>query len=224
VEVPGRGLVRGGERLGSALHCGLAEAGGGGGSTLWYCAGSGAPPVAFSFADSLRPDAAEAVVALQKIGLRVEVLSGDLAPAVAAAAAAVGISDWQAEIAPEDKAARVVALQSEGRRVLMVGDGINDAGALAAAHASASPAGGTDLAQGVADLVLQGERLSALPEAIALARRAVRLSRQGIGFALAYNLVAVPAAVAGLVTPLGAAAVMATSSLAVIGNALRAGR
>ena len=106
----------------------------------------------------------------------------------------------------------------------MVGDGINDAQALALAHASASPAGATDLAQAIADVVLQGERLMALPRTVSLARRAVRLSRGSLGLALSYNLVAVPAAIAGLVTPLGAAIVMATSSLLVIGNALRAGR
>jgi Cu2+-exporting ATPase len=106
----------------------------------------------------------------------------------------------------------------------MVGDGINDAGAMALAHASASPGEGTDLARQVADLVLQGGRLMALPEAVTRARRAMALSRQNIAMSLTYNALAVPAAVAGLVTPLTAAAVMATSSLAVILNALRAGR
>jgi Cu2+-exporting ATPase len=104
----------------------------------------------------------------------------------------------------------------------MVGDGINDAGALALAHASASPAEGTDLAQAVADVVLAGRLLMPLPRAIAAARRAARISRGSLLMAGAYNVLAVPAAIAGLVTPLGAAFVMATSSLLVIGNALRA--
>jgi Cu2+-exporting ATPase len=106
----------------------------------------------------------------------------------------------------------------------MVGDGINDAAALAAAHVAASPAGATDLAQTTADIVLQREGLAMLPEAIRIARRAQILARQNIGFSLAYNAVAVPAAIAGLVNPLVAALVMASSSLIVIGNALRAGR
>jgi Cu2+-exporting ATPase len=119
------------------------------------------------------------------------------------------------------------ALRAAGRRPLMVGDGINDTAAMALAHASASPGGGADLAQDAADLVLRGGGaggLSPVAEAVALARRARRMARESLGFSLAYNLVAVPAAVAGLVTPLLAAVVMATSSLVVIGNALRAGR
>jgi Cu2+-exporting ATPase len=125
---------------------------------------------------------------------------------------------------PEAKAARIEALRAEGRRPLMVGDGVNDAAALALAHVSASPAGATDLAQTAADLVLRSEGLAALPAAIVTARRAQRIARQNIAFSLAYNVVAAPSAVAGLATPLVAAAVMASSSLIVILNALRAGR
>jgi Cu2+-exporting ATPase len=129
-------------------------------------------------------------------------------------------------VSPAGKAERVAELREAGRRPLMVGDGINDAAALAMAHVSASPAGATDLAQGAADLVLRGgaEGLVPLAAAVETARRARRIALQSLGFSLAYNAVAVPAAVAGLVTPLLAAVVMATSSLAVIGSALRAGR
>ena len=125
---------------------------------------------------------------------------------------------------PAAKAARIEALRAAGRRPLMVGDGINDAAALALAHVSASPGDGTDLAQTASDLVLRAEGLGALPAAIAVARRAQRLARQNIAFSLAYNVVAVPLAIGGLVTPLIAALVMASSSLIVIGNALRAGK
>lgn len=223
-EVSGRGLLRDGERLGSAAHCELPAEAASEGMALWYIAAPGALPVVLRFADATRPDVAHAVAALRSLGLEVELLSGDAAPAVAAAARDAGIEDWQAAAMPEEKAERVAALQAKGRRVLMVGDGINDAGAMAGAHASASPADATDLAQAIADVVLQGQQLMALPEAIAVARRAVRLSQQSLGLALSYNVLAVPAAVAGLVTPLGAALVMATSSLLVVGNALRAGR
>ena len=106
----------------------------------------------------------------------------------------------------------------------MVGDGINDAAALALAHVSACPGDGTDLAQTAADLVLRAEGLSTLPAAIRTARRAQRLARQNIAFALAYNAVAVPLAITGVVTPLIAALVMASSSLVVTLNALRAGK
>ena len=223
VEVPGRGLRRSSECLGSAAHCGLPDIGAPEGMALWYVAAPGASPVLFRFVDALRPDAAEAVAALEALGLSVELLSGDVESATAAAARGAGIAAWRGAALPEDKSARVAALTAAGRHVLMVGDGINDAGALALAHASASPAGATDLAQAVADIVLQGERLMALPETLAMARRAMRISRGSLLLAFGYNLVAVPAAVAGLVTPLGAAFVMATSSLLVIGNALRAG-
>ena len=153
-----------------------------------------------------------------------ELLSGDGPGAVASAATASGIETWRAEADPHAKAAYIESLKAAGRKPLMVGDGINDAAALAAAHVSASPAGATDLAQTTADIVLQREGLAVLPEAIRIARRAQILARQNIGFSLAYNAIAVPAAIAGLVNPLIAALVMASSSLIVIGNALRAGR
>ncbi|TCH98269.1 heavy metal translocating P-type ATPase [Roseococcus sp. SYP-B2431] len=220
-ELPGAGLRRGDERLGSAAFCGLAAAEEDG-PALWYRSPAGA--VAFRFADPLRPDAAEAVAALRRLGLEVELLSGDAPPAVARAAGALGIGMWRGGATPADKAARIGQLRAEGRRPLMIGDGINDAAALALAHASASPAGSTDLAQAAADLVLRAEGLSALPAAVATARRAQAAARQNIAFSLAYNLVAVPMAVLGFVTPLLAAVVMASSSLVVILNALRAGR
>ncbi|MBI0537505.1 heavy metal translocating P-type ATPase [Roseomonas sp. KE2513] len=223
-EIPGAGLLHGEERLGSASFCGAGESMEQEGPTLWYRAGPQAAPVAFRFADPLRPDAAEAVEALRRLGLEVELLSGDAPAAVARAAASLGIAKWRAAATPTDKAARIEALRAAGRRPLMLGDGINDAAALALAHASATPAGGTDLAQAAADLVLRAEGLSALPAAVRTARRAQRAARQNIAFSLAYNIVAVPMAVLGFVTPLIASLVMASSSLAVILNALRVGR
>ena len=220
-EVPGRGLVAGDAMLGSAAFLGIPGADAG--LTLWFRDGDAAP-VAFRFADRLRPDAAEVVARLRALGLAPELLSGDAAPAVAAVAAQAGIARFAAGVAPEAKAARIEALRAEGHRPLMVGDGINDAAALALAHVSACPGDGTDLAQTASDLVLQGEGLSALPGAVATARQAQRIAAQNIGFSLAYNLVAVPLAITGIVTPLIAALVMASSSLIVIGNSLRAGR
>ncbi|MFZ4411006.1 MAG: HAD-IC family P-type ATPase, partial [Paracraurococcus sp.] len=220
-EVPGRGLVAGEYRLGSAGFLGVA--GPDAGLTLWFAA-PGRVPVAFRFADRLRPESAAVVGALRRLGLGVELLSGDAAPAVAAVAAQAGIEAWTAQATPEAKAARIEALRAAGHRPLMVGDGINDAAALALAHVSACPGDGTDLAQTAADLVLRAEGLGALPGAIRTARRAQRLSRQNIAFSLAYNVVAVPLAITGVVTPLLAALVMASSSLIVIGNALRAGK
>ena len=219
-EHPGEGMAApDGTRLGSARFCGVAADGG----MALHLARPGAPPIAFRFADRLRPDAAAAVAALQAAGLSVELLSGDQGDVVARIAAEAGITEWTAAATPQGKAARVAALAAQGRRVLMVGDGINDAAALAAAHASAAPGEGTDLAQAASDFVLRGGGLLPLAHAIGTARRAQRLARQNIAFAFCYNILAVPVAIAGFATPLIAALVMASSSLAVILNALRAG-
>jgi Cu2+-exporting ATPase len=221
VEIAGQGLQSGMVRLGSPSFCGLD--GITDGMVLVY-RGADATPVIFRFADRLREDAPEAVAALKRLGLSVELLSGDGPGAVASAAIAAGIAEWRAGADPHAKAAHIESLKQAGLKPLMVGDGINDAAALAAAYVSASPAGATDLAQTTADIVLQREGLAVLPEAIRIARRAQILARQNIGFSLTYNVIAVPAAIAGMVNPLIAALVMASSSLIVIGNALRAGR
>ena len=221
-EIPGQGLEAGTARLGSPAFCNVT--GVSDGMVLVYRASADAAPVIFRFGDRLREDAPEAVAALKHLGLTVELLSGDGPGAVASAAMQAGITEWQAEADPRAKATHIESLKAAGRKPLMVGDGINDAAALAAAHVAASPAGATDLAQTTADIVLEREGLAVLPEAIRLARRAQILARQNVGFALAYNVIDVPAAIAGLVNPLIAALVMASSSLIVIGNALRAGR
>jgi Cu2+-exporting ATPase len=221
-EILGQGLEAATARLGSPMFCDVA--GVSDGMVLVFRASADAAPAIFRFADRLRADAPQAVVDLKALGLPVELLSGDGPGAVGAAAKAAGIETWQAEAVPHAKAAYIESLKAAGRKPLMVGDGINDAAALAAAHVAASPAGAMDLAQTAADIVLQREGLAVLPEAIRIARRAQILARQNIGFSLAYNVIAVPAAIAGLVNPLIAALVMASSSLIVIGNALRAGR
>ncbi|WPB85774.1 heavy metal translocating P-type ATPase [Sediminicoccus rosea] len=220
VEVPGAGLVQGETRLGSAAFLGLAEDAG----MALHLVRPGRAPVTFRFEDALRPDAAAAVQAFQRAGLGVELLSGDAPEVVERLAREAGITLFTARATPEAKAARITALAAQGRRVLMVGDGINDAAALAAAHVSAAPAEGTDLAQAASDFVLMGGGLLPLAEAVGRARRAQSAARQNIAFAFTYNIIAVPVAVAGFATPLIAALVMASSSLAVIGNALRVGR
>jgi Cu2+-exporting ATPase len=149
-------------------------------------------------------------------------MSGDRAEAVAPIAAALGISSWQAGLKPADKIAALDALKAAGRRVLMVGDGLNDAPALGAAHASLSPISAVDLAQAQADAVFLGERLQPVVAALAIARRSRRLMLQNLSLAVIYNAVAVPIAIAGLVTPLIAAVAMSGSSLLVTLNALRA--
>jgi Cu2+-exporting ATPase len=178
----------------------------------------------FAVRQRLRPDAARVVVALQQCGLQVEILSGDREPAVRHAADSLGIHVWRAALTPADKIARIDELKREGVKVMMVGDGMNDAPALAAAHVSMSPVTATHLSQAAADLVFLGDRLMPIVTAIGFSRKALYLMRQNLWLAAGYNLLAVPLAIAGLATPLVAAAAMSGSSLLVILNALRAHR
>jgi Cu2+-exporting ATPase len=221
VEHPGLGLSSpDGVRLGSRAFVGVADSDDGAGPDLWL-ARPGRPPVCFSFADSPRSDAAETIAALGRLGLSVELLSGDRPAIAAGLARVVGITDWRGGCGPAAKVERLTALAAAGRRVLMVGDGLNDAPALAAAHVSISPANGADISRAAADLVFQGARLAPLVEAIGVARLARSLTRQNFALALGYNLLAVPLAIGGVVTPLIAAIAMSASSLLVIVNALR---
>ncbi|MEM1289758.1 MAG: heavy metal translocating P-type ATPase [Pseudomonadota bacterium] len=233
-EHPGEGLampVEGGEaRLGSARWCGLdadalepsaASAGQSGLETEVWLTRPNQEPVRFAFAPVLRPDALETVKDLQAHNIYVEIVSGDRGPFVEAIADQLGIEHWQAQSTPADKIARIEALQTQGYKVLMVGDGLNDTPALAAADASLAPAMAADISRRAADLVFQGASLGVLPTMLSIAARTQRIVGQNIAFAIAYNLILIPVAVAGLVTPWIAAIAMALSSLIVTGNALR---
>jgi Cu2+-exporting ATPase len=226
VEVPGFGLrwydPEHEVRLGNRAFCGIPDAGEATGPELWL-ARAGCVPVRFRFSDELRSDAGAVVAGLRAKGLAVELLSGDRAPIVAAVAQALGIDDWQGACTPTGKTARLEALAAAGRRVLMVGDGLNDAPALAAAQVSLSPSSAVDISQNAADAIFQGDRLRPVAEVFEVAGRADRLIRQNLRLALAYNLLAVPLAVLGFVTPLIAALCMSGSSLLVVSNALRVG-
>lgn len=209
-------------RLGSARWTG-ADLAAAAGSEAWLKIGD-KEPVRLCFADEPRGDAAKALQALRDRGISLVLLSGDHQNAVDLMADRLGIADRQAGLSPQDKIARIEALKTEGHRVLMVGDGLNDAPALAAAHVSISPASATDVSQAAADMVLQRDRLMAIPEAVDVARAARRRVFENFGLAAAYNAIAVPLAVAGLVTPLVAAIAMSASSLLVTLNALRLAR
>ena len=171
--------------------------------------------------ESARRDAHDAVVALRGLGLRLHLSSGDAAEAVARIASMLGIDDMHSRQSPEQKLAFVRSLQNNGRRIAMVGDGLNDAPVLAGADVSFALADGAALAQRAADLVIAHPSLQRIPETIVLARRARRVIRQNLAWALGYNLLALPLAAAGLVTPWMAALGMALSSLTVTLNALR---
>lgn len=213
-------------RLGSPIFCGLeAEA------AEILAADPEATAIAFRLGErgevfalrqSLRPDAREVVEMLRKAGFRLMILSGDREGPVAAAASALGIAERRSGCKPAEKIAVLEALKAEGRKVLMVGDGLNDAPALAAAWASISPVTAAHVAQASADALFMGEKLAPVAAAASIARRALSIMRQNLGIAVVYNMIAVPLAMAGHVTPLIAAAAMSGSSVIVTLNALRA--
>jgi Cu2+-exporting ATPase len=178
----------------------------------------------FAVRQRLRPDAATVIAELRRSGMEVEILSGDRESAVLQAAQSLGVDEWRAGVTPADKIARIDELKRRGVKIMMVGDGVNDAPALAAAHVSMSPVTAAHVSQASADLVFIGERLAPVGVAIRLSQKALRLMRQNLWLAAGYNLLAVPLAIAGLVTPLVAAAAMSGSSLLVVLNALRAHR
>lgn len=182
---------------------------------------NGAQLAAFRFDDRLRPDAQAVVAKLQQRGMAVEILSGDRPEAVSAIAGQLGITAFRAAMLPGEKTAYLAALAAQGRKVLMVGDGLNDAPALAAAHASMAPATAADIGRNAADFVFLRDSLLAILQAMQVAHRSGQLIRQNFALALAYNAVALPFAILGQITPLIAALVMSSSSIIVVGNALR---
>lgn len=225
VERPGLGLeARMGTdvwRLGRrewALGCDDAPASAG---TVLACNGRLAQT--FAFEDELRPGAGAAVAALRQHGYTLEIMSGDTQHAVAPVAAELGIETARWGLLPTEKTAHLASLARAGRKALMVGDGLNDAPALVAAHVSIAPGSAADVGRQAADFVFLRSDLESVPFAIAVALAADRLIRQNFAFAALYNLVALPVAIAGYVTPLVAALAMSGSSIIVVGNALRLG-
>jgi len=220
-EIPGHGtqaIWKGQEvRLGRASW---TEGGQATQTAAWLRVGSG-DAQAFLFTDRLRDGAEEAVKALQDDGMKVILLSGDTTHAVEELADRLNIQHWMAEALPQDKAGRIADMTSDGAHVLMVGDGLNDTAALTAAHASISPASALDAARVASDIVLLGQSLEPIPEAVRTARKSTRRIRENFTIATWYNIIAVPLAIAGLCSPLIAALAMSSSSITVSLNALR---
>ncbi|MDH2919433.1 MAG: heavy metal translocating P-type ATPase [Sideroxydans sp.] len=172
--------------------------------------------------DQVRPSSRAAVARLQSMGIRVLMLSGDNAAATQAIAAQVGISEFIAEVSPQDKAAQVQTLKNTGDKILigMVGDGINDAPALANADVSFAMRAGSDIALEAADITLMRNDLMSVVDAIDLSRATLRKIRQNLFFAFAYNVLGIPLAAFGILNPVIAGAAMAMSSVTVVSNAL----
>jgi Cu2+-exporting ATPase len=175
----------------------------------------------FRIADVLRPGVAVALAAMRAQGLKLTILSGDAPETVAAVAAELGIDDFHGGMTPEGKHAWLRDVQERGATVAMVGDGVNDAPVLAQAHVSIAMGGGTELARGQADVILLSDDLAQLARGALLARRALSIIRQNLGWSFAYNITAIPLAMAGWVTPWMAGIGMSASSLLVVINALR---
>jgi Cu2+-exporting ATPase len=222
-EQPGSGLeARSGAtvyRLGRPLWA-LADPDCASGSASVVLAKDGLQLADFCFEDKLRVDAAVTVARLKENKLLVEIVSGDREAPVQFVATTLGVP-YRAAVMPGEKASYIASLSRAGRKVLMVGDGLNDTPALVAAHASMAPASAVDVGRNAADLVFLRQSLFAVPLAISVARDARRLIRQNFAFAVAYNVVAVPIAIMGDVTPLVAAVAMSGSSIVVVANALR---
>ncbi|RDL47623.1 putative copper-exporting P-type ATPase V [Ensifer sp. M14] len=178
----------------------------------------------FEFDDVVRPGASELVQSLTMGGTSLGIVSGDNERAVSRVANRLGIERFSAELLPADKVAAIRALQSSSDKVLMVGDGLNDAPALAAADVSIAPSTASDIGRNHADFIFLGDNLLAVREIVETAKRAKDLIRQNFGFAVAYNVVSIPFAIAGYVTPLAAAIAMSLSSVLVVCNSMRLAR
>jgi len=231
-EVAGQGLqAHGGDgrcwRLGSAAWVGgssQAPAGDGVASSEVWFGPVGEPWVRFEFVERLRPDSAVAVRRLQAAGVHVALLSGDQPARVREVATDAGIADARGGVTPEEKLAAVSGAQAAGHRVAMVGDGINDAPVLARADVSFAFGHGAEIAKARADAIVLGSRLGDVADARDLAVRTMRIVRQNLAWAVAYNAACIPLALIGWLPPWAAGLGMAGSSLLVVLNALRLAR
>jgi Cu+-exporting ATPase len=171
-------------------------------------------------ADPLRATSCAAVARLNRLGIEVVMLTGDNAGTARAVAQQSGISHFEAEVLPGDKAAAVNKLKANGRLVGMAGDGINDAPALAAADVSFAMAAGSDVAMQAADVTLMRDDLNGVADAISLSRATLAKIRQNLFFAFIYNVLGIPLAALGMLNPVIAGTAMAASSVSVVSNSL----
>ncbi|MFZ2587206.1 MAG: heavy metal translocating P-type ATPase [Alphaproteobacteria bacterium] len=212
-------------RLGSAAFCGLTTTPtlAVGEAALYLKTGT-AKPVLLVLKDTLRPEAAATISTLTSMGMALHLLSGDTPAAAAAMAAHVGIPHATGHATPAAKQSMLARLATTSPNLMMVGDGLNDAPSIALAPVGVSFGKATDLAKLSADIILHNESLTALPLLLRMACTARTGVRGNVGVSLAYNVVAVPLAMAGFITPIWAAVLMSTSSILVVANAARLGK
>jgi Cu2+-exporting ATPase len=205
-------------QLGSAAWCGVKTK-----DTMpvIWLKRDGKAPQPFTFHDELRSDVKETLALFRKAGVENAMISGDRAEVAIEIATQAGITNIHADQTPPQKFALLEDMQADGKQILMVGDGLNDAPALAAANISIAPGTAIDLAQNAADIVFMGEKFRPVYTAYSTARATQKLVKQNFALALAYNLIAIPVALCGLVTPFVAALAMSGSSLLVILNSFR---
>lgn len=224
-ELPGQGLeamVSGKKaRLGSRSWCGDEQTAPRAEKLELWLNIEGREPMPFYFSDPLRPDAQDVTDTFKALGHTIYLVSGDRPEAVEHTARKLGIENWQGGMKPGDKFALLEKLNAQGHKTLMTGDGLNDAPVLAGAHASISPSSAIDLAQNAADIVFMGDKLAPVITACETAKLSQKLVKQNFTLAVLYNVIAVPLAVLGYVTPMIAALAMSGSSLIVIANSFR---
>ncbi len=208
-------------KLGRADFCGVDAADIDSTDQVLFMTYGGNKQVVFHLADTLRLDAAETVQALKEMNMRIVMLSGDRQQTAQKIAEQLGITEVRAALSPVDKFNITEKMQEEGAHCLMVGDGLNDAPVLAAASVSMAPGSAVDMAQNATDMVYMGNETKPIIEAYKVARKTQNLVIENFVLAALYNLVAIPLAVMGYVTPMIAAIAMSGSSLLVIGNSLR---
>ncbi|MFO0388369.1 MAG: heavy metal translocating P-type ATPase [Alphaproteobacteria bacterium] len=219
-EIQGCGLEANGVKLGKRSWATPLTDDGDNTLELWLSE-DGKPPIRFTFADQLRADAKEVIAVLQSAGIMPLLLSGDRKEVTKDIAVTLGIDVSEGALTPVQKTDRIAALKTSGAHVLMVGDGLNDAPSLSSATVSMSPASAMDITQNAADIVFQGDKLRPVLTAWRIATFSQILVKQNFALAILYNVIAIPLAVAGMVTPLIAAIAMSSSSLLVIANAMR---
>ncbi|MBY0428337.1 MAG: cadmium-translocating P-type ATPase [Alphaproteobacteria bacterium] len=207
-------------RLGQGKFCGVSETPADDVMELWFSE-EGQPAQRFVFEDALRSDAIDVIASLKQQGYRLAMYSGDRVSVANRIGQQLQLDEVHGAMNPKAKHDALQKMLADGRKVMVVGDGLNDAAALSAATVSMSPSSAMDITQNAASMVFQGEKLQPVLTALHIAKKANQLVKQNFILALAYNLLAVPMAVMGYVTPLIAALAMSSSSILVILNALR---